>query len=124
VDDGSDWETLLRLYQTAVRSFEGVSAALNDALAGHPSGAHFLEFVTAEEAARERVLLARMRLLKHWRDSLDDTTPLRILKPHVCDARGLPAKVVAESDGAAITRIYPTCSTCGKPQVFDSRPRA
>src|SRR5688572_25388327 len=35
---------------------------------------------------------------------------------HVCDRKGPSAKVVDESGDEPITRIYPTCSVCGKPQ--------
>jgi hypothetical protein len=38
---------------------------------------------------------------------------------HTCP----PAKVIDDPDGASITRVYPTRSVCGMPQVFD-KPRA
>jgi hypothetical protein len=38
---------------------------------------------------------------------------------HTCDRKGPPAKVVDESGDEPITCIYPTCSVCGMPQVFD-----
>jgi hypothetical protein len=41
---------------------------------------------------------------------------------HVCDRKGPPAKVIDDPDGESITRIYPTCSVCGKPQVFPPQP--
>ena len=37
---------------------------------------------------------------------------------HTCDRKGPPAKVIDESCDEPITGIYPTCSVCGKPQVF------
>ena len=42
---------------------------------------------------------------------------------HTCDRKGPPAKVIDESGDEPITCIYPTCSVCGVPQVFD-KPRA
>ena len=43
-------------------------------------------------------------------------------RPHTCDRKGPPAKVVDETGDEPLTGIYPTCSVCGKPQVFhDSR---
>jgi hypothetical protein len=42
-----------------------------------------------------------------------------LVSKHVCD-RGGPRKcVVDESHDPPITGIYPTCSVCGVPQVFD-----
>jgi hypothetical protein len=38
---------------------------------------------------------------------------------HTCDRKGLPAQVIDESGDEPITHIYPTCSVCGKPQVFE-----
>lgn len=38
---------------------------------------------------------------------------------HTCDAKGRPEKVVDESGDEPLTGIYPTCSVCGKPQVFE-----
>jgi hypothetical protein len=46
-------------------------------------------------------------------------------KPHVCDRRGRPERVVDESTDPPIAGIYPTCSVCGVPQVFPrSYPRS
>lgn len=39
------------------------------------------------------------------------------MSDHVCDRKGPRAKVVDESGDAPITRIYPTCSLCGMPQI-------
>jgi hypothetical protein len=69
----TDWPTLLKDYQTAVKNFESASSALTAALsAGYPLDADFLALVTAEERTRETVILARMRLINRWRDSLQD----------------------------------------------------
>ena len=40
------------------------------------------------------------------------------MKKHTCDRKGPPAKVIDESCDKPITRIYPTRSVCGVPQVF------
>ena len=83
VSSETDWPTLLKDYQTAVKNFESVSSALTAALsAGYPLDADFLALVTAEERTRETVILARMRLINRWRDSLeDDTDPIEIPPP-------------------------------------------
>ena len=36
----------------------------------------------------------------------------------VCDRKGPRERVIDESQDPPITGIYPTCSVCGKPQVF------
>ena len=73
----SDWPTLLNDYQSAVKDFESVSAALTAALSGqYPLGADFMDLIRAEERLRETVILARMRLLNRWRDSVDVPRPL------------------------------------------------
>jgi cation diffusion facilitator CzcD-associated flavoprotein CzcO len=41
------------------------------------------------------------------------------MRDHTCDRKGPPAKVIDESGDEATTYIYPTCSVCGVPQVFD-----
>ena len=40
------------------------------------------------------------------------------MRDHTCDGKGPPEKVIDESGDEPITGIYPTCSMCGKPQVF------
>ena len=76
----SDWPTLLKDYQAAVKNFESVSAALTSVLsAGYALDADFLDLVTAEERIRETVILARMRLINRWRDSVEETNPTKIL---------------------------------------------
>ena len=73
----SDWPTLLSDYQSAVKDFESVSAALTAAHSGqYPLGADFMDLIRAEERLRETVILTRMRLLNRWRDSVDGTRPL------------------------------------------------
>jgi len=47
------------------------------------------------------------------------TSSLIDVSDHTCDRKGPPAKVIDESGDEPITRIYPTCSMCGKPQVFE-----
>ena len=77
----SDWPALLRDYHAAVKNFESVSAALMAALsARYPLDADFLDLVTAEERLRETVILARMRLINRWRDSLEETSPMQIIE--------------------------------------------
>ncbi|HEX7238205.1 MAG TPA: hypothetical protein VF405_14645 [Gammaproteobacteria bacterium] len=79
----SDWPTLLRDYQSAVKDFESVSAALTAALSGqYPLGADFLDLIVAEERLRETVILARIRLLNRWRDSYDETNALTGATPN------------------------------------------
>ena len=77
--DESDWPALLRDYEAAVKNFESVSIALTAALsAQYPLDADFLDLIAAEERVRETVILARMRLINRWRESLDETHPLRV----------------------------------------------
>ena len=77
MDNESDWPTLLSDYQSAVKDFESVSAALTAALSGqYPLGVDFLDLIAAEERLRETLILARMRLLNRWRDSVDESRPL------------------------------------------------
>jgi hypothetical protein len=77
----SDWRALIRDYHEAVKNFESVSAALTAALSAHyPLDADFLDLVAAEERTRETVILARMRLINRWRDSLEETSPMRIIE--------------------------------------------
>jgi len=45
------------------------------------------------------------------------------MSDHTCDRKGPPAKVIDESGDEPITCIYPTCSVCGVPQVFDADTR-
>ena len=40
------------------------------------------------------------------------------VRDHTCDRKGPPAKVIDDPDGESITRIFPTCSVCGVPQMF------
>jgi hypothetical protein len=76
----SDWPALLRDYHAAVKNFESVSAALMAALsARYPLDTDFLDLVTAEERTRD-VILARMRLINRWRDSVEETSPMRIIE--------------------------------------------
>ena len=77
----SDWPALLKDYHAAVKNFESVSAALTAALsARYPLDTDFLDLVTAEERLRETVILARMRLINRWRDSLEETSPMQIIE--------------------------------------------
>jgi hypothetical protein len=77
--DESDWPALLNDYEAAVKNFESVSAALTAALsAQYPLDADFLDLMAAEERCRETVILARMRLINLWRESLDGAHPLRL----------------------------------------------
>lgn len=38
---------------------------------------------------------------------------------HTCDRKGSPGKVVNEAGDGPMTGLYPTCSVCGVPQVFE-----
>ena len=81
MDNESDWPTLLRDYQAAVKNFESVSAALTAALsAQYPLDADFLDLIAAEERFRDGVILARMRLINRWRESLGETDPLKVIE--------------------------------------------
>jgi hypothetical protein len=84
----SDWPALLKDYEAAVKNFESVSAALTAALsAQYPLDADFLDLIAAEERFRETVILARMRLINRWRESLAETQPLRVMElPNRTDA--------------------------------------
>ena len=75
----SDWPALLKDYEAAVKNFESVSVALTAALsARYPLDADFLDLLATEERFRDTVILARMRLINRWRDSLGETQPLRV----------------------------------------------
>jgi hypothetical protein len=77
VDTESDWSALLRDYHAALKNFESVSEALTSALSAcYPLDADFLDLIAAEERIRETVILARIRLINRWRDSLEETRPL------------------------------------------------
>jgi hypothetical protein len=77
-----------------------------------------VDLLAAEERAREAVLSARARLLKFWHENIDDTMPLRVLRPdHICDRNGPAEGFIGENGYEAIAGIYPTCSHCGMVQV-------
>ena len=64
------------------------------------------------------MLRLRARLIKLWHDNIDDTIPLRILKPdHLCDQDGPTEGFVDETGPEPIAGIYPTCSHCGMVQL-------
>ena len=45
------------------------------------------------------------------------------MRDHTCDRKRKTAKVIDDPDGdQEITRIFPTCSFCGVPQVFEHGP--
>jgi len=44
------------------------------------------------------------------------------MSDHVCDRKSPPARVIDESCHPPITALYPTCSQCGRPQVFSQPP--
>ena len=116
--DHTDWQTLLKRHDAAVSDFEKVSRALRAALARYPHSGEFLDLIVVEERAREKVLHLRARLIKLWHDNIDDTIPLRILKPdHLCDQDGPTEGFVDETGHEAIAGIYPTCSQCGMLQL-------
>ena len=76
----SDWPALLQDYQAALKNFESVSAALTAALSAQYSlDADVLDLIAAEERLRETVILARMRLINRWRDSIGETHSLRVI---------------------------------------------
>jgi len=85
----SDWPELLKDYEAAVKNFESVSAALTATLsAQYPLDADFLDLIAAEERFRDTVILARMRLINRWRDSLDAADSLRVIElPDQTDPR-------------------------------------
>jgi hypothetical protein len=76
----SDWPALLQDYQAALKNFESVSAALTAALTAQYSlDADLLDLIAAEERFRETVILARVRLINRWRDSIGETHSLRVI---------------------------------------------
>ena len=77
----ADWRALLQDYQAALKNFESVSAALTAALsAQYALDADFLDLIATEQRFRDTVILARMRLINRWRDSLNETHPLQIIE--------------------------------------------
>ena len=116
--DDTDWHTLLKHHDAAVRDFEKVSMALRAALGRYPLSAEFVDLIALEERAREAVLNSRGRLVKLWHDNIDDTIPLRVLQPdHICDRDGPTEGFIGESGYDAIAGVYPTCSHCGMVQL-------
>ena len=72
--------TLSGLETLRSQNFESVSNALTATLsAGYPLDTDFLDLIAAEERIREAVILARIRLINRWRDSLEETSPLPVL---------------------------------------------
>ena len=86
--DESDWPALLKDYEAAVKNFESVSVALTAELsAQYPLDSDFLDLIAAEERFRDTVILARMRLINRWRESLDETHSLPVIElPNTTDA--------------------------------------
>jgi hypothetical protein len=83
-----EWPALLRDYEGAIGEFERVSRALTAVLAErNASDDEVRALVVAEERARERVVLARIRLINLWREAsaehhgVADATRTSI-KPH------------------------------------------
>jgi hypothetical protein len=74
----ADWPALLRDYEGAIAEFEGISRALTAVLSErNASDAEVRALIVAEERARERVVLARIRLINLWRETageLDDVS--------------------------------------------------
>jgi hypothetical protein len=118
LDNKEEWRALLNHYEAAVAAFEQLSDLLRAALAHYPPTPEICELIAAEERARTQVTLSRARLMQHWRDSLDDTLPLRVLRlDHSCDRNGPTQRVLDRTGPEPLTSIYPTCSICGTPQV-------
>lgn len=75
--------------------------------------------VDAVDVGRVRITFRKTQAKRHrtvswfWVAELAD-----LVSKHVCDRRGRPERVVDESYEPQITGLYPTCSVCGKPQVF------
>jgi hypothetical protein len=68
------WPRLLTDYEAALTAFENASRALTRALVErHPADYRFFDFVVAEETARDAVVVARMRLIERWRDSVRES---------------------------------------------------
>ena len=66
-----EWPRLLKDYEAALAAFENASRALTLALVErHPADYRFFELVIAEETARDFVIVARIRLIESWRDSV------------------------------------------------------
>lgn len=52
------------------------------------------------------------------RNHIDDTMPLRVLRPdHICDCDGPSEGFIGENGYETIAGTYPTCSHCGMVQV-------
>jgi hypothetical protein len=68
--DDPDWPALLTDYEAALEEFERVTKALTAAMLapGGPNDDHH-SLLAAEAAARDAVVLTRMRLMSAWRDS-------------------------------------------------------
>jgi hypothetical protein len=62
-----EWPGLLKDYEAALAAFESASRALTVALVErHPADSRFVDFVVAEEKARDSVIVARVRLIETW----------------------------------------------------------
>ena len=71
-----EWPRLLRDYEAAIAEFDGASRAVTALLADRSENDdNFRALLAAEERARDRVVLARMRLINLWRDGFELPAP-------------------------------------------------
>jgi len=71
-----EWPRLLRDYEAAIAEFDGASRAVTALLTDHSeTDNNFRALLAAEERARDRVVLARMRLINLWRDGFELPAP-------------------------------------------------
>lgn len=64
------WPVLLGRYEAAIAAYENASRAITTAMTQrNPSELDFDALVVAEVNAKDAVMLARMRLISHWRQS-------------------------------------------------------
>lgn len=75
--------------------------------------------VDAVDVGRVRITFHKTQAKRHravswfWVAELAD-----LVSKHVCDRKGPREGVVDESRYPPVTRIHPTCSVCGVPQIF------
>ncbi len=91
-----------------------------------PCDAASPETVTAEvdavDVGRVRITFRKVQTKRHrtvswfWVAEIAD-----LVGKHVCDRKGPPGSYIDDPDGDHIHTIAPTCSVCGKPQVFCGR---
>ena len=83
MEDHPDWSALLKEYKAALEHFERATTALTAALVDRDTSADDLPPLFAGEAsARDRVILARMRIGALWRESPPNVDLSSVLPNH------------------------------------------